>query len=56
MLGRDIIDETVFLGEIAGQVDLRIEPHPMIPEDFTEKYNPLADEVKSNGTPLNLPR
>ncbi|MBI2008463.1 nucleotidyltransferase domain-containing protein [Candidatus Amesbacteria bacterium] len=53
-LGKDIIDETVFLGQIAGQIDLRIEPHPMSPEDFAEKYNPLAHEIRTHGIPLTV--
>jgi predicted nucleotidyltransferase len=53
--GKDIIDETVLLGQIASKIDLRIEPHPMNPEDFSEKYNLLAYEVKTHGIPLNIP-
>lgn len=51
-LGKDVVDETVFLGQIASRVDLRIEPHPMSPEDFAEKYNPLAYEIRTHGIPL----
>ena len=53
--GKDLIDETVLLGQIASKIDLRIEPHPMSPEDFAEKYNLLAHEVKTHGIQLNTP-
>ncbi len=53
--GKDVIDETVHLGQIASKIDLRIEPHPMSPEDFSEKYNLLAHEVKTHGIQLNIP-
>ncbi len=53
-LGRDLIDEMVELGTIAGYVDERIEPHPMSPEDFAEKYNLLAHEMKTHGISLDL--
>lgn len=52
-LGKDIIDEIVSLGQIASRIDLRIEPHPMSPEDFAEKYNALAHEVKTYGIPIS---
>lgn len=48
-LGRDIIDETMMLGKMTLKVDSRIEPHPMSPIDFAEKYNLLAHEVKTYG-------
>ena len=51
-LGKDVINETVSLGQIASTIDLRIEPHPMSPEDFAEKYNALAHEVKTYGIPI----
>lgn len=53
--GKDIVDEIVDLSRIASDVDLRIEPHPMSPEDFAEKYNALAHEVKAHGVLLPLP-
>ena len=54
--GKDTIDEIVALGKIAMKIDPRIEPHPMSVEDFSEKYNLLAHEIKTNGIPLNFSR
>jgi predicted nucleotidyltransferase len=51
-LGNDLIDEMMMLGRITLEVDLRIEPHPMSPADFAEKYNLLAHEIKTYGIPL----
>ena len=48
-LGKDVIDEMMMLGRITLQVNTRIEPHPMSPTDFAEKYNHLAYEVKTYG-------
>lgn len=53
-LGHDLIDEMVELGTIAGYVDERIEPHPMNPQDLSEKYNLLAHEIKIHGIPLAI--
>ena len=55
-LGQDLIDEMVELGTIAGLVDERIEPHPMSPRDFAEKYSLLAHEIKTNGILLAIPK
>lgn len=48
-LGRDTVGEMVKLSRIARGVDLLIEPYPMSPKDFAEKYNQLAYEVKTHG-------
>lgn len=53
-LGKDTINEFVKLSKIAIKIDPRIEPHPMSVEDFSEKYNLLAHEVKTSGIPLNI--
>jgi len=53
-LGKDFIDEYVKLSTVAGKIDDRIEPHPMSPADFAEKYNLLAHEVKTQGIPIIL--
>ncbi len=53
-LGKDFVDEYVKLGTIAGKIDERIEPHPMSPADFAEKYNLLAHEVKTQGISIIL--
>lgn len=54
IFGKDTIDEIVALSKIAMKIDSRIEPHPMSTEDFSEKYNLLAHEIKTNGIPLNF--
>ena len=41
------------LMRIARQIDARIEPHPMSPEDFNES-NPLAYEVKHKGIRISI--
>lgn len=48
-LGKDLIDEMVLLDKIGSEIDSRIEPHPMNPSDFGEKYNFLAHEIKTHG-------
>ena len=48
-LGNDLIDEMVMLYRIGEEIDPRIEPHPMSPADFAEKYNHLAYEIKTHG-------
>ena|SRR3989344_4732034 len=50
--GKDTIDEMVLLAKIAHDLDLRLEPHPMNPEDMAEKYNLFAHEIKTHGIPL----
>lgn len=51
-LGKDFIDEYVKLSTVAGKIDDKIEPHPMSPADFAEKYNLLAHEIKTHGVSL----
>jgi predicted nucleotidyltransferase len=48
-LGNDTIDEMVKLSRIAREVDMFIEPYPMSPADFAEKYNLLAHEIRTYG-------
>ena len=48
-LGHDLIDEMVLLDRIGSEIDSRIEPYPMNPADFNEKYNMLAHEIKTYG-------
>lgn len=47
--GKDSFSESVSLSEIASRIDLLIEPHPYSPEDFREKYDPLADQIRKHG-------
>ena len=47
--GKDIFQEGVRISRISRKVDLLIEPHPYHPDDFKEKYDPLAAEIKRHG-------
>ncbi|TSC92401.1 MAG: DNA polymerase beta domain-containing protein [Candidatus Berkelbacteria bacterium Licking1014_85] len=42
-------DERVRLMDYSDQIDDFIEPHPFTPEEFEDKYYPLAREVKRTG-------
>ncbi|MDL2289107.1 nucleotidyltransferase domain-containing protein [Oscillospiraceae bacterium OttesenSCG-928-F05] len=44
----DPIDDRSYLLVLKYDVDLRIEPHPFLPEDFTED-NPFAREILRTG-------
>ncbi len=47
--GKDSFSESVFLAGVANRIDLTIEAHPYSPEDFKEKYDPLADQIRKHG-------
>lgn len=47
--GKDSFAESVYLAGIASHIDLMIEAHPYSPEDFKEKYDPLADQIRKHG-------
>ncbi|MGE5577307.1 MAG: nucleotidyltransferase domain-containing protein [Syntrophothermus sp.] len=44
----DVIEDTFTLMKLRREVDMRIEPHPFLTSEFTEK-NPLAREVMRTG-------
>ena len=44
----DIVEDTFTLMKLRRQVDTRIEPHPFLPSEFTEK-NPMAREIMQTG-------
>jgi len=48
-LGNDFISEMVKLRKISLKIDDRIEPIPYGPEDFANKYDPLAHEIQNTG-------
>ncbi len=52
--GKDTISEMVRLSKVAHKVDDFIEPYPMNPEEFNEKYNPLAHEIRTHGIRLSI--
>ena len=47
--GKDPIAETSMLFSLTRDISLLIEPHPFSPQDFNDKFNPLAQEVKRTG-------
>ncbi len=50
--GKDPMVEAVTLAKLADKVDMMIEVHPMGEEDFSDKYNHLAYEVKTHGVSI----
>lgn len=48
-LGRDPHAERVMLSNFVGSIDSRIEPHPFSPEDFADRWDPLAAEIRKYG-------
>ena len=48
-LSDDMVGEMVRLGKFSDRIDDSIEVHPMRLDDFGEKYNGLAAEVKKYG-------
>lgn len=44
----DVIEDTLTLMKLRRPVDMRIEPHPFLLSDFTEK-NPMAREIMRTG-------
>jgi len=47
--GIDRIAERMVLTMIGSKVSDIIEPHPFSPSDFSDKYNPFAQEIKRTG-------
>lgn len=47
--GDDMVENRVRLMRLVDYKGILIEPHPMKVEDFEDKYNPLAVEVKRTG-------
>lgn len=47
--GRDYIEESLKLKNLTNEVDFRISPVPMTPDDMNDKYSTLATEIKSHG-------
>jgi predicted nucleotidyltransferase len=44
----DLIEDALWLMKLRREIDLRIEPHPFLPSEFTEE-NPMAREVLRTG-------
>lgn len=50
--GKDYFRESVILGNIANDVDYKIEAVPMNNNDMNDKYSTLASEIKKYGVPI----
>lgn len=48
-LSGDIFDDRVMLMKIRRDIDLRIEPHPFLPEEWNDDTNPFVNEIKKYG-------
>jgi len=48
-LSGDIFDDRVFLMKLRKDIDLRIEPHPFLPEEWEDETNPFVNEIKKYG-------
>lgn len=51
--GSDYYQDKHLLSKLALKIDPRIEPAAFSPEDFDNKYDSLADEIKRFGISLN---
>lgn len=47
--GKDYLDEMSFLRSRALKIDIRIEPIPLTPTDFSDPYSSLATEIRNTG-------
>ncbi len=47
--GNDRQEERVSLMILSNKIDPAIEPHPFSPEDFNDRFYPLAQEIKKSG-------
>lgn len=47
--GKDRFDEGVTLARLAYRIGDLFEPHPFHPKDLSDRYNPLAKEIRTHG-------
>jgi len=47
--GNDPIEEGIKLDEMADQISLAIEPHPLSLTEFKQQLHPLSREISSHG-------
>lgn len=47
--GKDGHKDLVYLMQLAGEMELMIEPHPYNPKDLKDPFDPLAYEIKTTG-------
>ena len=50
----DFYEMQLGLMKLRRTLDLRIEPHPMLDEDFYDELNPLAKEITQSGIEIVL--
>ncbi len=48
-LTSDPVDDRVKLMKLRWDIDLRIEPHPFLPEEWNDDTNPFVNEIKKSG-------
>lgn len=53
-LGKDWVAETVSLRRLAFNIDTRIEPIPLNPDDIKDRFNPLAQEINKYGIRVKI--
>lgn len=47
--GKDSHEELVRLLHLSGQIEPMIEPHPLHPDELSDKWNPLSREILKYG-------
>lgn len=47
--GKNMLDDMVKLKKLTIPVDTILEPYPFHPDDLSDRYNPLAAEIRSFG-------
>lgn len=52
--GKNRLQESMDLAALAVQVDSMIEPYPCHPDDFSNKYDPLIQEILACGIPFSV--
>lgn len=52
-LGKDWVSEVVSLRQLALDIDSRIEPVPLNPQDMHDKFHPLACEINKFGKKIS---
>jgi len=50
--GKNRFNERLKLSTIARKIDDMIEPHPYHPKDLQEKWDPLAEQIRTTGKTL----
>jgi uncharacterized protein len=51
--GSDTMEDMLMLRKLAIQIDSYIEPVPLSPQDFNDRYSTLIQEIKQTGISLS---